>query len=73
MFKDERRDALLVAAAKFMQLEHERSVTDDRMSMAADAFDLEARLYVEEIGPREVEPPERMYGQASVKGAEEEE
>lgn len=73
MLHREARDKLLEAAAEVFALEHSPNVTEDKINHADVSFDLRARLYVEAIGPRETEPPERTYGQASVKDAEEEE
>lgn len=64
----ERRHELVAAACKVAALEYEHigsKTTPDPLHHARTLLDLQARLYVEAIGPRIVEPPERMYGQTT--------
>lgn len=63
MLHREARDKLLQAAAEVMAVEHSQSASADTINYADTRLDLCARLYVEAIGPREVEEPERQYGQ----------
>lgn len=74
--KRKARDRLVSASLRLASAE--RGGLDGRdgteeLGRASDVFDLAARLYVEVIGPREVEPPERLYGDHEVRGADEEE
>lgn len=63
MLNQDARDKLLQAAAEFMAVEHDHTAGDAKLSMAMDSLNLRARLYVEEIGPRQTDKPERQYGQ----------
>jgi hypothetical protein len=63
-----RRHAMVAAACKVAALEYEgigSGETSEALHRARTVLDLECRLYVEAIGPRVLEPPERQYGQTT--------